>query len=84
MPDGEILPFPTIRRAVSGRNTRISRRHRPERMLRNQNIHLQLARSARTPPSTGPILGAVFGLSDITIRILEEYLVDWHGANLSR
>lgn len=57
-----MLPLPTIFRDVSGRKMAIIRRHRPERMPRNQKIHLQPAFSASTPPKTGPMLGAVFGL----------------------
>lgn len=58
-----MLPLPTIFRDVSGREMAIIRRHMPERMPRNQKIHRQPAFSASTPPKTGPMLGAVFGLS---------------------
>ncbi len=59
---GSTLPLPTTFRAVSGRKTSIMRMDTPERMARNQKIHGQPALSANTPPRTGPMLGAVFGL----------------------
>lgn len=48
----------------------ISSKHSPDRMARNQKIHRQLALSARTPPRTGPRLGAVLGLhSNVLVRL---------------
>lgn len=40
----------------------MSSKQSPDEMLRNQKIHRHPARSASTPPSTGPRLGAVLGL----------------------
>lgn len=73
IPPGKILPLPTSLRAVSGSQKTIKVKHSPERMLRNQKIHRQLAFSARTPPRTGPRLGAVFGL-----RSSESVLTRFH------
>lgn len=62
-PEAGTLSLPTMLRQVSGRKRSIPSRHDPERMQRSQKIHLQLARSVKTPPTTGPKLGAVFGLA---------------------
>lgn len=40
----------------------IRARQKPDSILKNQKIQRQLAFSARTPPRTGPRLGAVLGL----------------------
>ena len=61
-PFAGIEPSPTIARLVSGRKMIIRIRFRPERMLRKPKIHHQPAFCAKTPPRTGPILGAAFGL----------------------
>jgi len=59
-----ILPFPTMRRDVSGRKNTISRRQRPESRARSQNIHHHPVCWERAPPRTGPKLGATFGLQE--------------------
>jgi hypothetical protein len=62
IPLAGIVPSPTIARLVSGRQMTTRMRLSPERMLRNPKIHRQPAFCASTPPRTGPILGAAFGL----------------------
>ena len=70
IPLAGMLPLPTIFLDVSGRQVAIVVRHRPERMARNQKIHLQHAFSAKTPPRTGPKLSAVFGLASLNFSII--------------
>lgn len=60
--------MPTMLRAVSGRKLTIAIKANAESILKNQKIHLQPARSASTPPNTGPRLGAVFGLLGCQVR----------------
>lgn len=54
-----MLPSRTSFREVSGRNSVRATRVTPERIARNQNIHLQPSFSAMIPARTGPKLGAV-------------------------
>jgi hypothetical protein len=46
---------PAILRIVSGRNTKMTRMVRDERINRNTKIDLKPRKSARRPPITGPI-----------------------------
>lgn len=57
-----MLPFPTTLRAVSGNKMVIVTKQAPDPMLKNQKIHLQPLEATRTPPRTGPKLGAVLVL----------------------
>lgn len=61
---GEILPSPTMPRAVSGSVKRINRRHVPPAMTKNQKIHCQPSLEASAPPITGPTGGATLGLKE--------------------
>lgn len=63
IPWAGMMPFPTIRRAVSGKVTRIRRRQKPPVMHKNQNIDFQPRDAASAPPMTGPRGGATFGLN---------------------
>jgi hypothetical protein len=63
---GAIDPLPTNFRDVSGRKRIIIVKHNPAVMDRNQNIQLQPAAKARLPPSTGPMLGAIVSLMDVS------------------
>lgn len=54
-----MLPLPTVLRAVSGRERMIRSKQNPETMERNQNIQRQPIVAPMTPPSMGPIVGAV-------------------------
>ena len=56
------LPSPTKRLDVSGIKSRRSVRLRPERIVKSQNIQCHDSDSVRTPPKTGPRLGAEFVL----------------------
>ena len=56
------LPFPTMVRAVSGKNKRKLNKLSPERIARSQKIHLHPKVWAKSPPRTGPRLGAALVL----------------------
>lgn len=64
--DGLIDPSPTMLRDVSGRNRITVVKHNPDAMHKNQNIHGQPAANVRPPPSTGPRLGAIVILLNIS------------------
>jgi hypothetical protein len=63
IPLGDLLPFSTMLRQVSGNATRKVIQTTPERMLRNPKFHLQPSFSERTPPRMGPMLSPAFGLA---------------------
>jgi hypothetical protein len=65
IPFAKTEPSPTIKRLVSGRNMNTRIKFRPERALRKPKIHHQPAFCAKTPPITGPMLGAAFGLMSL-------------------
>jgi hypothetical protein len=57
---GTILPFSTTLLAVSGRKVASSKRWLPDVIANSQNIHRHDRLWDRTPPMTGPRLGAAF------------------------
>ena len=67
---GKILPFPTMFLAVSGRKKTIRNKHKPEAILRNQKIQRQPALATITPPSRGPMLGAVLVLEEVSYKLI--------------
>lgn len=68
---GEMLPFPTMPRAVSGSVRRTNKRHAPPAMHKNQKIHCQPSLAASAPPMTGPTGGggATFGLEGSQLHL---------------
>ena len=61
-------------RDVSGRRNTIIDKHAPETMDRNQNIQVQPAAKVRTPPSIGPILGAIVILMNVSSKFFSFHI----------
>ena len=68
MKGSAMLPSPTTRRQVSGRNRKITRNITPEAPKRNQNIDGQLQRMRRSPLISGATLGGVVRLVREPVR----------------
>ena len=71
------FPLRTSFREVSGRNSVSATRFTPERIARNQNIHLQPNFSAMIPARTGPKLGAVHVLVNDEMKGTEKNSREW-------